>query len=198
MTLTSELRQQLRESFRRKRLSLSTEQQKQFAADITEQAHSLVFQADTKKVGLYLSFDGELDTGELIQSCWQKDIEIYLPVLHPFSPGHLLFQEYTKDTQMIRNKYGIEEPKLDVTKTLPCDQLDVLFTPLVAFDEQGNRLGMGGGFYDRTLSALLQNERVKTCVVGLAHNIQLSKDLPIEAWDMSLPAVLTPSRLYRF
>jgi 5-formyltetrahydrofolate cyclo-ligase len=195
---TSELRQQLRESFRRKRLSLSTEQQSQFASEIAEQAHSRVFQADTKKVGLYLSFNGELDTHILIQSCWHKGIEVYIPVLHPFSAGHLLFQRYTEKTQMTRNKYGINEPKLDVTKILPCKQLDILFTPLVAFDKQGNRLGMGGGFYDRTLSLLLQNASSRTSVVGLAHDLQLSESLPIEAWDIPLPAVLTPSRLYRF
>ncbi len=195
---TSTLRQALRESFRRKRLSLSTEQQTQFAKEITEQAHSTVFQADTKKIGLYLSFDGELDTNILIQSCWHKGVEVYIPVLHPFSSGHLLFQRYTDKTQMIRNKYGINEPKLDVTKTLPCNQLDILFTPLVAFDKQGNRLGMGGGFYDRTLSLLLQNDSSKTRIVGLAHNLQLSETLPVEAWDIPLPAVLTPSRLYEF
>jgi 5-formyltetrahydrofolate cyclo-ligase len=57
---------------------------------------------------------------------------------------------------------------------------------------------MGGGFYDRTLSLLLQNDSSKTRIVGLAHNLQLSETLPVEAWDIPLPAVLTPSRLYEF
>ena len=55
---------------------------------------------------------------------------------------------------MLKNKFGIWEPKLNVQNVLPLKELDILFTPLVAFDKQGNRLGMGGGFYDRTFTKL--------------------------------------------
>lgn len=80
-----------------------------------------------------------------------------MPVLHPFSPGNLLFLAFQKDTPMHYNKFGILEPKLNVRNVLPVSHLDLIFTPLVAFDKDGNRLGMGGGFYDRTLQNWQKN-----------------------------------------
>ena len=67
--------------------------------------------------------------------------------------------------------------------------------PLVAFDEYGQRLGMGGGFYDRTL----QNwQHYKTQPVGYAHDCQLVEKLPVEEWDIPLPAVVTPSKVWEW
>ncbi len=69
----------------------------------------------------------------------------------------------------------------------------MLITPLVAFDEYGQRLGMGGGFYDRTL----QNwQHYKMQPVGYAHDCQLVEKLPVEEWDIPLPAVVTPSKVW--
>lgn len=82
------------------------------------------------------------------------------------------------------NRLKIHEPKLDVRDVLPLSRLDVLITPLVAFDEYGQRLGMGGGFYDRTL----QNwQHYKMQPVGYAHDCQLVEKLPVEEWDIPLP-----------
>ena len=70
--------------------------------------------------------------------------KVYLPVLHPFSRGNLLFLHYHPHSELVVNRLKITEPKLDVRDVLPLSELDVLITPLVAFDEQGQRLGMGG------------------------------------------------------
>ncbi len=78
---------------------------------------------------------------------------------------------------------------------LPLSKLDVLITPLVAFDEQGQRLGMGGGFYDRTL----QNWRdIGLQPVGYAHDCQGVERLPVEEWDIPLPAVITPTKVWQW
>ena len=101
---------------------------------------------------MYVSFDGEISTDKLIKTLWAQDKHVYLPVLHPFNPNHLLFLRYLPDTPMLKNKiWRFGSPNSNVQNVLPLDELDILFTPLVAFDKQGNRLGMGGGFYDRTL-----------------------------------------------
>ena len=181
------LRNQLRQQIRKTRANLTALQQQQAENSITQQALALIEERNAQHIALYVSFDGEISTDKLIKTLWAQDKHVYLPVLHPFNPNHLLFLRYLPDTPMLKNKFGIWEPKLNVQNVLPLDELDILFTPLVAFDKQGNRLGMGGGFYDRTL----QNWQNSSFIpVGLAHQCQQVEQLPTEAWDVPLHQIL--------
>lgn len=181
------LRNQLRQQIRKTRANLTALQQQQAEDSITQQALALIEERNAQHIALYISFDGEISTDKLIQILWAQGKQVYLPVLHPFNPNHLLFLRYLPDTPMLKNKFGIWEPKLNVQNVLPLDELDILFTPLVAFDRQGNRLGMGGGFYDRTL----QNWQNSSFIpVGLAHQCQQVEQLPTEAWDVPLHQIL--------
>ena len=183
---TTTLRQQLRQQMRETRQKQTALQQQQAAQHITEKALKLIEQQRAKNIALYLAFDGEISTKPLINQLWQQGKHVYLPVLHPFVHGHLLFLRYLPDTPMKANKFGILEPHLNVKSVLPIEQLDIIFTPLVAFDKLGNRLGMGGGFYDRTL----QNSQHRFITVGLAHQCQQVEALPIESWDIPLEHIL--------
>ena len=181
------LRTQLRQQIRKTRANLTALQQQQAEDSITQQALALIEAQNAQHIALYVSFDGEISTEKLIKTLWAQDKHVYLPVLHPFNPNHLLFLRYLPDTLMLKNKFGIWEPKLNVQSVLPLEELDILFTPLVAFDKQGNRLGMGGGFYDRTL----QNWRNSSFIpVGLAHQCQQVEQLPTEVWDVPLHQIL--------
>ena len=181
------LRHQLRQQIRKTRANLTALQQQQAEDSITQQALALIEERNAQHIALYISFDGEISTEKLIKTLWAQGKQVYLPVLHPFKPNHLLFLRYLPDTPMCQNKFGIWEPKLNVQNVLPLDELDILFTPLVAFDKQGNRLGMGGGFYDRTL----QNWQNSSFIpVGLAHQCQQVEQLPTEAWDVPLHQIL--------
>ena len=196
MTLLSDppyTRQQIRQQIRQRRRALTPEQQTQFALQAADRmmAYTPVLLAQT--VAVFLSFDGELDTRPLIDQLWRAGKRVYLPVLHPFSPGNLLFLHYHPSSDLVVNRLNIREPKLDVRDVLPLSRLDVLVTPLVAFDAAGQRLGMGGGFYDRTL----QNwRRHRLQPVGYAHDCQQVDALPTEQWDIPLPAVITPSKTW--
>lgn len=196
MTLLSDppyTRQQIRQQIRQRRRALTPEQQTQFALKAADRmmAYTPVLLAQT--VAVFLSFDGELDTRPLIDQLWRAGKRVYLPVLHPFSPGNLLFLHYHPSSDLVVNRLKIREPKLDVRDVLPLSRLDVLVTPLVAFDAAGQRLGMGGGFYDRTL----QNwRRHRLQPVGYAHDCQQVDALPTEQWDIPLPAVITPSKTW--
>ena len=186
-------RQEIRKIIRQRRRALTAGEQEHFsiAAAARMMAYPPVVMAHT--VALFLSFDGELDTQPLIEQLWRSGKRVYLPVLHPFSPGNLLFLQYHPHSELVINRLKIQEPKLDVRDVLSLAQLDVLITPLVAFDSQGQRLGMGGGFYDRTL----QNwQQYGLQPVGYAHDCQHVDMLPVEEWDIPLPAVVTPSRLW--
>ena len=181
------LRNQLRQQIRKTRANLTALQQQQAEDSITQQALAFIEERNAQHIALYVSFDGEISTDKLIKILWAQGKQVYLPVLHPFNPNHLLFLRYLPDTPMLKNKFSIWEPKLNVQNVLPLDELDILFTPLVAFDKQGNRLGMGGGFYDRTL----QNWQNSSFIpVGLAHQCQQVEQLPTEAWDVPLHRIL--------
>ncbi|GLX81316.1 5-formyltetrahydrofolate cyclo-ligase [Thalassotalea eurytherma] len=185
-------RKQLRQLIRGRRQALSALTQASAQESLKNQFIKLFASDKPESIAIYLANDGELDTLKLINHCWQQNIDVYLPVIHPFSRHHLLFQQYTPTTKMVLNRFGISEPKLNSQSTICPQNLSVLCTPLVAFDSQGNRMGMGGGFYDRTLSQLQQS---KTKVIGLAHDCQQVDSVPVEPWDMPLSMIMTPTKI---
>lgn len=189
-------RQTIRNQVRRARRTLTDNEQHAAAAALTERllADPRIKNANT--LALFLAFDGELNTRPLIEALWARGQHVYLPVLHPFSPGHLLFLRYGPATTLVINRLHIHEPRLDVTQLLPANQLDILFTPLVAFDAQGQRLGMGGGFYDRALRHWRRDAGFYP--IGLAHDCQQVDAIPAEPWDIPLPEIFTPSRRWRW
>jgi len=189
------IRQIIRTEVRQRRKNLTSEQQNLFAQQAAERVatHPRIQAAST--ISVFLSFDGELDTAPLIKRLWQEGKQLCLPVLHPFTSGNLLFLRYNPDTPLVRNKLKILEPALDATQIVPLSQLDIILTPLVAFDSHGQRLGMGGGFYDRTLENWQNGGPYP---IGLAHDCQQVDNLPIEHWDVPLPEVITPSKVWRW
>lgn len=195
LPVTSDLRQHIRKEIRQKRRALTADQQAHFAEQAAARMLGFAPVVEAKSVAVFLSFDGELDTRPLIEGLWRAGKQVYLPVLHPFSPGNLLFLRYLPDSLLATNRLKILEPALDVRHVLPLDRLDVLITPLVAFDNTGQRLGMGGGFYDRTL----QNWRAHGFLpVGYAHDCQQVESLPVQEWDIPLPTVVTPTKIWRW
>ncbi|WP_312774606.1 5-formyltetrahydrofolate cyclo-ligase [Atlantibacter hermannii] len=188
-------RQQIRQQIRLRRKSLNHEQQTQAAQQAAARMMGFAPVVEAQTVAAFLSFDGELDTRPLIEGLWRAGKKVYLPVFHPFSAGNLLFLRYFPDSDLVLNHFKIHEPALDVRHVLPLNKLDVLITPLVAFDTTGQRLGMGGGFYDRTL----QNWRAHGLFpVGYAHDCQQVDALPVEEWDIPLPAVITPTTIWQW
>lgn len=209
-------RQQLRIQIRQRRQLLSPQEQNSAATSLTNRLIRYNKVINANNIALYLAHDGELDTVLFIQWCWQQNKNIFLPVIHPFSQGQLLFLKYTKNTIMITNQYGIKEPKLDIRQLGLLSELDLLFTPLVAFDLSGNRLGMGGGFYDRTLAAWFKSTSsnkfysqtsqlklaplnyTKLSPIGLAHDCQQVNNIASELWDIPLPEIITPTKAFKF
>ena len=188
-------REQIRKAVRQQRRSLTFEQQHLAAQQLSDRviSHPKVKNAHT--IALFLSFDGEINTAPLISQLWALNKEVCLPVLHPFHRHHLLFLRYTPTTPLIKNRFNISEPPLNVNTVIPLNNIDIIFTPLVAFDSSGERLGMGGGFYDRTL----ENWQEKSFYpMGLAHSCQQVKQLPVANWDVPLPEIITPEKNWCF
>lgn len=188
---------EIRKQVRLLRKNIPKKQQQEASEYIFKQLinHSKIEQS--QKIALTLAFDSEIETMPFIEWCWKNNKQVYLPVIHPFSKGYLLFLHYTKNTKMVINQYGIFEPTLDQRHTCPIKQLDIIFTPLVAFDKQGNRIGMGGGYYDRTLAPWFLDQS-GPYPIGLAHDCQLVNKLPVASWDVPLPEIITPSKRHLF
>ncbi|EKO3552007.1 5-formyltetrahydrofolate cyclo-ligase [Vibrio fluvialis] len=190
-------RHELRKLVRQQRNQLSSDIQYQASQDLICRFAALPEMQTCHHIALYLSTDGELDTQPLIEWLWSQGKAVYLPVLHPFSAGHLLFLHYQSSTPMTYNKFGIMEPKLNQTLVKPVKELDLICTPLVAFDSHGHRLGMGGGYYDRTLAHWFKTGEGAQ-PMGLAHDCQHVEQLPTEAWDIPLPKIVTPSQIWQW
>lgn len=177
----------IRQIIRQKRRQLSSSQRQ-----IAEQAilkkiinHPSVHSA--QNIAIFLSFDGEINTQSIIEYLWQQNKSVYLPIIHPFVSTHLLFLNYNPKTQLIKNQFGILEPSLNVHNVLPYQDLDIIFTPLVAFDARGYRMGMGGGFYDR----MLANYRsYQILPIGLAFACQEIERIDNKPWDIQLPEII--------
>lgn len=183
----------LRQKIRDLRKSISPELHAHYSSQLIDQFSKNDRIKNANCVALYISVDGEIDTNGVIEWCLARGKKVAVPVLHPFSKGNLLFLNYDKNTIMVKNKYGIPEPELNVQTVIPLDNIDILFTPMVAFDIKGNRLGMGGGYYDRTLQTYHAN-KTGPYPMGLALDIQEVDLLPTEIWDVPLPEIITPTR----
>lgn len=184
MNSTLESRQTARQALRRemkvKRLQLSDLQQQAASHAIIAPSLELVAHYQAQHIAFYLPFKGEISPLALMETLLAQGKSLYLPVVHPFSAGQLLFLRYAPEGKLTQHAFGMQEPVLDVRDVKPVNELEMIFTPLVACDKSRNRLGYGGGFYDRTLS---QTQAVS---VGLAHRCQQVESLPLEPWDMPL------------
>ena len=156
--------------------------------------HGLLLRA--QRIGFYLPQGGEFDVHPLLDQALMMKRQCYLPML-PRRGRVMRFGQVGRKTRMTKNRYGIAEP-VDA-RALRARQLDLLLMPLVGFDRQGHRLGMGGGYYDATL-AYMRHRRSwrKPRLVGVAYECQRVDVLPHDPWDMPLDAVLTERQLYRF
>lgn len=149
------------------------------------------------RIGFYLPMAEEIDVVPLLNNALWSRRACYLPVVPHRLAQRLWFSRLGEQDSWYQNRFGIYEH--GSRDRVRAQQLDILFLPLVAFDASGNRLGMGGGFYDASL-AYLRHRRVfrKPKLVGVAYDFQRVESLPSEPWDVPLQAVLTDKALYRF
>ena len=151
---------------------------------------------DAGDVACFLSSDGEVDTRPLIEACWSAGKQVWLPVVGP--RRSLAFAHYQSRTRLIENRLGISEPDPAEAAWIPTERLDCVLTPLVAFDDRCNRVGMGGGYYDRAFAFVVRRpERPpRPLLVGIAHELQRVDRLQQQTWDVPLDLVATPVRIY--
>jgi 5-formyltetrahydrofolate cyclo-ligase len=147
-----------------------------------------VFKA-SQHIACYLPCHDEFDCLPIIEVIWTQNKACYLPVLSSETENVLEFAAYRQDDAMQANRYGILEPKN--TPSILTTELDLVLMPLVAFDLKGTRLGMGGGYYDRTFAFLLNQGESKPYLMGVAYDMQRVALLPHDRWDVPLQGAVT-------
>jgi 5-formyltetrahydrofolate cyclo-ligase len=185
----------IRLKMRAMRNVLSQSEQKVAAEKLKKNILSRFFFKRNSRVALYLPNDGEIDTRPLINMLWRRHVACYLPVLHPTRENCLWFFRFTPNTPMRNNRFGITEPDIRKSHKIAAWTLSAALFPLVAFDNNGRRLGMGGGFYDRTFAQTKRSVPTSLFnsvqLIGLAHHFQEVNVLPTEHWDVPLSAIVT-------
>lgn len=181
------------------RRSLKRNDRLQLENNITRQISSQLLFRRRQRWALYIANDGEPSLDRLLQKLLRCGRDVYVPVLHPVHPGRLCFARYQPGQRMHSNRFGIAEPRPPL-RTAPLWTFSVICMPLVAFDSRGNRLGMGGGYYDRSFAPYRKNATKNGTVLlerplklGIAFGFQETSAIEAKAWDIPLDAIACDS-----
>lgn len=188
----------LRKTLRQQRTELSPATLSQHADQFARHLRNHPWFNHARRIACYLPVNGEMDPTRIMDLAWQRKKAVFLPVLQNYSQ-HMIFAPYGPETRLKNNRFGIPEPDVPRNKMRAPKELDLVILPLVAFDGTGNRMGMGGGYYDRSFSFLrfaLEPRRPR--LVGAAHELQRVAQLEAQDWDVPLDAVVTETGVQRF
>jgi len=152
----------------------------------------------SQKIAAFYPVRHELDLMPLIEACWADNKKVYLPCLLPKPLQKMYFLPFTPETPLQRNRYNIPEPSLPIHQRINIRQLDVVITPLLAFGPQGQRLGMGGGYYDRTFAFQHRaTNYFRPRLWAIALEAQ-AYELSANPWDVNIHGVATEKAVYRY
>lgn len=191
MTNTTE---QLRTIHRSQRAALSDQAQISHAQGLWQQVGQIEAFRQARAVAAYIAIRGEIDVSGLIDSGSASGKQFYLPVLREES---MYFVAWSPGQPLVKKAFGLLEPEVPVTEAVDVRQLDVVLAPLVVFDDRCNRIGQGGGFYDRTFAHKQSAPDAKPTLIGVAHDCQRENRLTPEHWDIPLDMIATESTVFQ-
>ncbi len=194
--MTEDERDTLRNSLRQDRQALTPEQQDAAAQALFDLIRKQDFFRNAQDIAFYKAVDGEIDPRLLLELALKEGKTCYLPVITEENPDLVSFAPYDESVSLSDNQWGIAEPPAQDAIVAPTN-FEVVLVPLVGFDTNCFRLGMGKGFYDRTFSFKIFNRSSRPHLFGLAHECQFVEPFPTLSWDVRLDAVITAEKIYR-
>ena len=190
-------RPHLRRMLRKARRALTPSEQLQAAHGLYRQLAQHPLFRRAKHISLYLPTDGEIDPRLLLRAAQRRGKATYLPVLSAWPRTKMVFQRVKPGETLLPNRFRILEPRVNARRQRKVWALDLVLLPLVGFDDTGGRLGMGGGFYDRSLAYLARRKSWrKPALLGLAHECQKVDRLAQASWDVPLAGTVTDRQWY--
>lgn len=185
---------ELRKHNRELRAGLTQAEQDQAARNLGERICSLPEYMQADRIAAYSAVNGEIKLDFVIDHALAQGKQIYLPNLDRQS---LRFSSYFHHQKMRINRYKLPEPDVSDDEMLAPEALDLVLAPLVVFDKLGNRIGMGGGFYDRSFAFRKNPDLLRPALIGVAHELQKVDQLKPEPWDVRLDMVVTDQFIYK-
>jgi 5-formyltetrahydrofolate cyclo-ligase len=190
-------RPQLRRLLRKARRSLSRAEQREAARGLYQQLAQHPLFRRARHVSLYIPMDGEIDPRLLLREAQRRGKATYLPVLSAWPRTKMVFQRVRAGEKFRPNRFKIPEPRINPRQQRKIWALDLILMPLVGFDNEGGRLGMGGGFYDRSLAYQARRKAwQKPVLLGMAHECQKVGRLAQASWDVPLQGTVSDKRWY--
>lgn len=173
----------IRQTMRRRRQGLGCGAQIRAARRLSVHISRTLSYQHSQHIAVYWAVNGEIDLRFVIKKAWSQGKYCYLPIL---DGQQLRFVRYGPATLMGRNRFGIPEPRIG--QTVSANRLDLVLVPLLAFDKNNHRIGMGGGFYDRTFAAT-PNSRRQAYLMGVGHRFQEVAQIVPADWDVPMDEV---------
>jgi len=185
---------ELRQRNRKLRAGLDSSRLESAAAALAKHILPLTEYQNARRVAVYFAVNGEIDLHIVIDHALAQGKQIFLPNL---DRAALRFSPFFPDQKMRINKFRLPEPDVDDSEMLSPQELDLVLAPLVVFDSYRNRIGMGGGFYDRSFAFRKNPEKTRPILIGVAHEIQKVDRIVPEVWDVKLDMIVTDQAIYR-
>ena len=185
---------QLRASMKQKRRQLSSAFVHTASIAICRLIQRQPFFHSRRRIGFYVTANNEASLALLVQTAKQRNKRCYYPALNPLATDRALVFLSDDSVGWRLNKYAIAEPSAPLAKGIASHTLDLVLLPLVAFDNNGGRLGMGAGYYDKTFKHLAgksRQKRGKTILVGVGYEFQRVRKVPTDEMDVLLDFVVT-------
>ncbi len=182
---------ELRKEVLWRRDSMSPESINQKSREIAGRLFSLPEYRAASVVMYFLNFGKEVQTIPMVTASLGHGKKVIAPKTVPKERRLILSQILDVEGDLAPGLWGIPEPKPDRLRPVPATQADLVVVPGVAFDESGNRLGYGGGYYDRFFAEL----REGVPLVALAFEVQVLPSVPVAAWDRRVDLVITEERI---
>ncbi|WP_348519836.1 5-formyltetrahydrofolate cyclo-ligase [Bacillus sp. 165] len=180
---------EIRAQIKKQLLSLSEEEHITYSTTIAEKLYKQPEWKEAKTIAITISVDHEVDTYSIIQQAWVEGKRIMVPKCIRETRA-MSFREINDFEQLETVYMNLKEPIIEQTKIVNKEQVDLIICPGLAFTAAGDRLGYGGGYYDRYL------ENYKGNVIALAFEFQMVSSLPIEEFDQKVRKIITNRQVY--
>ncbi len=186
-------KKELRKKIIQQRDQLSSEEIRDKSISIADNLYNLAAYRDAQSVMFFITFGSEVNTRPMVEETIKKDKVALAPKPVPETREMIPSKVIDWDNDLVPGAYSIPEPKEETLRPFKPESIDLLIVPGVAFDLKGNRLGYGGGYYDRFFSLL----KPQVPLVALVFDLQIVPAVPVDEWDRRVDIIITEKRVIK-